>query len=208
MKLGFEIIPQETALLVIDMQNGFCHDTGSMAKSGANTQPVKDIIPNVKRLVGLCREAQIRVLWSRQLHFPDDITRLRHKIPTHIDKIEALPCVKGTWDAEIVDELKSDILSEDDIIEKHRSSCFYNTRLEVVLRMRGVNMLIISGTTTYYCVDSTIRDAYARDFDIIVVEDCVAASDQELHRATLKIAGLFHGAVVSLEVLSKQLLKE
>ena len=193
------IEPKETALLVVDMQNGFCDPQGAMARAGLNYQQQNLIIPEVKELVKTCREAGIRVLWSVQKHYPEDVARKRHRIPSHLAKLGVTPCLKDTWDAELVVQLKHDVMPQDDVFEKHRSSCFYNTTLEVKLRMHGVTTLIICGVATNYCVESTIRDAYARDYDIFVVEDCVATLWEDLHKATLRNVEMFYGAVVARE---------
>ncbi len=205
MEKSFTIDARETALLVVDMQNGFCDAGGAMARSGANTLSQMEIVPAVRELVDVCRRAGIHVIWSQQKHFPDDLTRKRHRIPSHLDKLGVYPCLVGTEDAEIVDALKAELRPEDDVLEKHRSSCFYSTTLEVKLRMRGIGMLIICGVATNYCVESTIRDAYARDYDILVVEDCVACPWDDLQRATLKNVEMFYGKVMSLQALADTL---
>ena len=199
------IDPKETALLVVDMQNGFCDPQGTMARAGVNYFPQNRIIPTVKELVHVCRQAGIHVVWSLQRHYPDDVTRSRHKIPSHLAKLGVYPCLKDTWDAELVVQLKGEVMPEDDVLEKHRSSCFYNTTLEVKLRMRGITTLIICGVATNYCVESTIRDAYARDYDIVVVEDCVATLWEDLHRATLKNVEMFYGTAISLDGLKAEI---
>jgi len=197
---------KETALLVVDMQNGFCDPQGAMARAGVNYLPQNRIVPAVKELVAVCRRAGIHVAWSLQRHYPDDLTRKRHRIPSHLTKLGVVPCLKDTWDAELVAQLKGDVMPEDDVFEKHRSSCFYNTTLEVKLRMRGITTLIVCGVATNYCVESTIRDAYARDYDIVVVEDCVATLWDDLHRATLRNVELFYGTVIPLSALADRLL--
>ena len=207
MELGFEIERKETGLLIIDMQNAFCSDQGSMAKKNLPMAFQKAIIPNVKQLVRICRDAQIHAIWSQQIHFPHDVTRRLHKIPTHIDKRKSYPCLVGTWDAEIVDELKAEIHPGDDIIEKHRSSCLYDTTLPTKLRMRGINMLIISGVTSDYCVENTVRHAYHMDYDIIVVKDCIASRSKEVDRAFLVSVERYFGLVLSLKELSEELRK-
>lgn len=196
------INPKETALLVVDMQNGFCDPQGAMARAGLNYAPQNLIIPAVKDLAKVCRATGIRVLWSMQKHFPDDVTRDKRRTPSHLAKLGVYPCLKDTWDAELVDQLKNDVMPEDDVFEKHRSSCFYNTTLEVKLKMYGITTLIVCGVATNYCVESTIRDAYARDYDILVVEDCVATLWEDLHRATLRNVEMFYGTVMTLERLS------
>ena len=199
------IATEETALLVVDMQNGFCDSNGSMARGGQNYLPQNRIIPSVKRLVGVCRHAGIHVIWSTQQHYANDVTRGRHRFPTHLQKLGVDVCTRGTWDAELVAQLKDDVKPADDLLEKHRSSCFHNTTLETKLIVQGITTLIICGVATNYCVESTIRDAYARDYDIIVIEDAVATMWEDLHRATLKNVELFYGAVMSLNVLADTL---
>ena len=73
--MDMPIEPKETALLVVDMQNGFCDPRGAMARAGLNYQQQNLIIPAVKELVRACRGAGIRVLWSVQKHYPEDVTR-------------------------------------------------------------------------------------------------------------------------------------
>jgi ureidoacrylate peracid hydrolase len=195
------VVPRETALLVVDMQNGFCDPKGSMALAKLNYEPQNAIIPTVKELVDVCHDAGIQVMWSTQRHYPDDATRARRRIPTHLQKLGVNVCTKDTWDAELVDQLKVVVNPRDDVFEKHRSSCFYNTTLETKLKAQGITTLIVCGVATNYCVDSTIRDAYARDFDIIVIEDAVAALWADLHQATLKNVELMYGMVMPLSTL-------
>jgi ureidoacrylate peracid hydrolase len=137
------------------------------------------------------------VMWSRQEHTSFDVTRPRHQVKTHLAKLEYIPCLRGTWDAELLDDLASLVEDGDLVFPKHRASGFYNTNLELELRMRGIDTLIITGVSSNYCVDATIRDAYARDFDLYIVEDACACPWPDLHDATMKTAAIFHGEVVS-----------
>jgi ureidoacrylate peracid hydrolase len=186
----------DTALLIVDMQNGFCHVEGSAEQSGLNVSAHRAIAPRIAQLVEAARRTGIPIFWSRQVHLDDDVGRLSHRILTHIQKGGYLPCVRGTWDAEIYAELAPLVRDEDVVFVKHRASCFFNTTLELELRMRGIKALIVTGVTTNYCVDATIRDAYARDYDVVIVEDGCATTYRDLHDATLRNAALFHGQVV------------
>ena len=80
-------------------------------------------------------------------------------------------------------------------ITKHRYSAFLGTNLDLILRSRGIRSLLISGVGTNVCVESTLRDGYMRDYYIVLLEDCVGATDRELHEATLKNVSLHFGAV-------------
>lgn len=205
--ITFDINPDETALLVIDMQNGFASPEGTLGKAGLDISMTRSIIPNIQRLVDAAREAGIHVFWSRQVHYPDDRTREQRRIPGHLSRGagRSLLCARGTWDAEIVDELQPYIRPEDDIIQKHRASCFYSTNLEAELRIHGIHVLLVTGTTASFCVDSTIREAYARDYDVIVPGDAISDTEAEATRAVLRSTERFHGFVTSTAELEAAL---
>lgn len=190
--------PSRTALLVIDMQNGWCHPEGAMTRAGQNMTTQRAIVPNVRTLVQACRSLGMPILWSIQEHLPEDVTQGRRRIASHLKKRNILPAPRGTWDAELVQPLKEASKPEDYFIVKHRMSFFYATTLEAVLRMRDVSHLVVSGVSTNVCVESTIRDAYFRDYDVTVVEDCVAGTFPALHAATLENVRIYFGQVVSL----------
>jgi ureidoacrylate peracid hydrolase len=187
-----------SALLVVDMQNGFCHPQGSVA-ARLDISGYRAVIPYVSALVSAAHEAGMPVIWSRQEHLENDAGRLGHRIPSHTAKLGYVPCLRGTWDAEILDELEPLVGEDDIVIAKQRASCFYSTRLETELRALAVDTLVICGVATNYCVDATIRDAYARDYDLLIVRDACGSTWPDLHESTLRNAELFHGAVVSTD---------
>jgi ureidoacrylate peracid hydrolase len=111
----------------------------------------------------------------------------------------ARPFARGSWGFELIDALRPGL--SDLVLDKPRYSAFYETPLEVTLREKDVDTLLLAGTTTNCCVDSTMRDAYYRDFNVIVVSDCVAGfgGEENLHEATLQNARLLFGAVAALK---------
>lgn len=195
------IDPTNTVLLVIDMQEGFLSENGGFARSigPGNIQNQRAIIPAVRELVRLCRAAGLPILWSQQVHFPDDQTRKQRVIPSHLDKRGISMCLRGSDEIGIAEELLDDVAPDDILFEKHRASCFYNTTLETKLRMLGTRVVIISGINSNYCVDSTVRDAYFREFDVVLVKDCVAGTFQDLHEAFIKNFDLYFGDSFTLE---------
>jgi ureidoacrylate peracid hydrolase len=195
------IDPTCTALLVIDMQKGFCDPESQMEKAGIGTENQRAILPDLLRLVDLARDRGLPVLWSQQIHYPNDVTRLRRRIPSHIDKQHWAPCLRGTWEVDFVDEVAKAIGPDDLIVEKHRASVFFETTLDTKLRMLGIEQLIISGCNTDFCVETTIRDGYYRDMDVIVVRDCVAGPRPRFHEDTLAKVETYFGAVVTLDEL-------
>ena len=197
----FEFDPSLAGLLVIDMQNGFASPEGTLGKAGFDISMTRAIIPKIKQLVQAARSAGVHVFWSRQVHYPDDKTREQRLIPGHLARGagRSMLCARGTWDAELIDELKPLVSPDDDIIQKHRASCFYSTNFEAELRIHGVRLLIITGTTSSFCVDSTIREAYARDFDVVVPGDAISDTEIEATRAVLRSTERFHGYVTTTD---------
>jgi ureidoacrylate peracid hydrolase len=167
--------PARTALLVIDMQNAFVHDEGTLGASGVDVAPAQATLAPHRTLIEACREAGMPVIWTLQVHLPDDASRARKRLASHTAKRKGVSALSGTWDAELVDELKD--LADDPtfVVVKHRFGAFYETRLDALLRMLGVEALLITGVTANACVETTLREAYLRDYDVVAVTDCIAA---------------------------------
>jgi ureidoacrylate peracid hydrolase len=189
----------EAALLIVDMQNGFVHSESRMGQSFAGTEKQREIVPSILGLIDLFSSAGIPIIWSQQEHFSDDKTREKRVISPHSIKQGFLPCLRGTWETEVFAPLKAAMRHHDHIVQKHRASVFYNTNLETKLRMLGTRFLFISGCNTEFCIESTVRDAYARDFEIIVVRDCVAGIKPEFHESSLAVIESYFGEVLTLE---------
>jgi ureidoacrylate peracid hydrolase len=202
------IEPECTALLVIDMQKGFCHPESMMAKSGVGTANQRAIIPDVVRLVRLCRDQEIPVLWSQQIHLPDDRARQRRRLPSHWERQKFGACQRGTWEVDFMDEIAAEIRPEDFVVEKHRASMLFQTTLPAKLRMLGAQILIIAGVNTDFCIESTVREAYFYDHDIVVVRECVAGPRPAWHEDTLAKIQRFFGEVVSLADLPSLFLQK
>ena len=153
-----------------------------MVKTGMDITELKKTAAPVCRLVEACHGAAIPIIFTRMVQradFKDAGLRLERR--PALKEVDSL--VAGTWDAEL--DPRMDVHPEDYILDKTRYSSFYNTNLEVILRGVAVDTLIICGVTTEICVESTIRDAYFRDFKIVVPEDAVAALDVARHQGTL-----------------------
>lgn len=191
-------------LAVIDMQNGFCARGGSYEKFGADISVYRKIIPNVNKLIDVSRELHIPVFYTQQVREAsgiDLLTRIHRIIPRRrlelIENIKA--CVRGTWDAEIIDELRP--TKDDHIVVKRRDSAFQDTEFELWLKSVGADTVIYAGIDTCICVESSIREGFNKGYDVILVEDAVASSWEELHKATLdKVKGSF-GLVLTTEQL-------
>src|SRR5919202_225402 len=114
------LVPERTALLVVDMQNAFCHPAGTLGISGVDVAPAQAIVPRVERLVKGCQNAEIAVIWTQQEHFPRDRSRERKRLPSHVAKRARVSCLSGTWDTEFVDELRPLVADSNLVVRKHR----------------------------------------------------------------------------------------
>lgn len=151
------------------MLNDFVKESGAL--------PVKDaakLIPKINEKIGEFRSRGEPVIFIADSHAPDD------------KEFEIWPrhCVKGTPGAQVVDEL--DKKEEDEVVEKTTYSAFYKTRLEEVLKEKGVDELVLTGVLTDICVLHTAADAAMRGYKVKVLKDCVASSTQEKHEWALK----------------------
>ena len=183
------------ALIVIDMQNGFCNAKGFMAQIGLAYEPSAEVIGPISRLLASARNAEIPIYFTRYSLNEDysDGGLLLEVFPA-IDGTGGL--VRGSWDADVVEELEP--AEGEVVLDKTRYSAFYGTDLEEQLRAQGADSLIVCGVTTNICVESTVRDAFFRDIRPIVPEDGTAAVTPELHEGALDDFRYGFGQVVSI----------
>ena len=171
--------PRRTALLVIDMQNAFAHPEGALGASGVDMSGAGAVIARTRTLIETCRAAGVTVLWTVQHHLQGDATRSRKRLGSHVGKRVRVPAEEGTWDAELVEELAPLADEPMHVIDKHRFGAFYDTRLETLLRARGLDTLLVTGATANACVETTLREAYLRDLDVVAVVDCIIGVRQD-----------------------------
>ena len=161
---------ENSALVVIDMQNSFLEPKGSMAAIGLPFEELRTALDGTVRLVAAAREAGIPVIFTRYVYMADysDGGIVPNLLVPAMRESNAL--IAGSWDAEVVDELAPQ--PGDVVIDKSRPSAFYGTQLEPVLTSLGVRNLVMAGVTTNICVETTARDAGQRDYHVHVVERC------------------------------------
>lgn len=188
-------------LIVIDMQNGFVSKGGSYDKLGMNIENYRKIIPKVQELINFCRNEDIPIFYTQAVREPSGIDLLLnvHRVmpKTREERLEKIPiCVRGTWDAKIIDEIKPE--ARDHIILKRRDSAFQDTELRVWLRSVGINTLIFCGVDTSICVETSLRDAFNQEYDIILVSDATASGIKKHYDTTLERVRDYYGIVTHL----------
>ena len=163
--------PTRSAVVVVDMQNGFCHPDGSLyaPPSEAAIDPVSDV-------VATARKAGARVIFTRDVHPPEQFEDAHY-----YDEFERWGehVVEGSWDAELVDDL--DVRDDDHIVVKHTYDAFYRTDLEGYLETHGIDDLVICGTLANVCVLHTAGSAGLRDYRPVIVTDALGFLEED-HR--------------------------
>jgi ureidoacrylate peracid hydrolase len=195
--------PESTAVVVVDMQNDFVSEGGMFDRAGIDVRGAQAIVGSVAKVLDAARAAGVVVVYLKMAFrpdlcdaVPDSPIWIKHvplKVGTEVtapDGSTSRILIRDTWNTEIVDELRPH--DGDVVIYKSRYSGFYDTELDAELGARGVRSLIVVGTTTSVCVESTIRDACFRDYHCLVVEDGTAepiAADapRTNHEATLAV---------------------
>lgn len=194
------------ALLVIDVQNGFMSNGGSYHHLGMKISNYQDIIPKLKELISICRKHNVPVFYTqavRESSGIDLLTRSHRILPkAREERIKKRPiCVRGTWDAKIVDAIKP--TNKDHIVVKRRDSAFQDTETEVWLNSLKVNTLIFCGIDTSICVETSLRDAFNRGYDVILISDATASSNVRHYKTTIEHVKEYYGLVMKTREMEK-----
>ncbi|WP_100486887.1 cysteine hydrolase family protein [Sporolactobacillus pectinivorans] len=192
MELENSVDPSKTAFLVIDMQNDYCHKEGSLAKQGLDVSGVASMVPHLMHLIDQAEMYHVPVIYVRTIHEKSTdsgswIHRLRGKSQTDL-------CRKGTWGSEFYKLVPEE---EDIIVTKHRYSAFIHTKLDSVLHTLNVRNLLMAGVSTNVCVESTARDGFMLDYNVVLLSDCTAAFTREAYLMTLTNISQFFGTVAA-----------
>lgn len=189
--------PRWTALLIVDMQNDYIDDHGVLGQKGRDLSACRAIVEPVTRLVNTARDANVSVVFIRNWHSADSDTDVWLEASNRRHPGGPRSAVAGTWGAEWYPPLVPE--PADLQLNKTRYDAFINTDLEQQLRERGIRSVVVCGTTTNVCVESTARAAHMRDFYLVLPEDGCASPDPQLHKNTLVNIEKQFGVVVSIE---------
>jgi ureidoacrylate peracid hydrolase len=198
--LGEIADPSHSALIVIDVQHDFCSERGAMAERfGFDMKEIREAVPRLNAFVEECRAAGVFVVWVREV-FADSRMHPNQKalwgagddiwlIREDGDGIDWYEDVVGPGPGEPV-------------ITKWQYDAFEDTELDLLLKSRGIETLLMTGFTTNVCVETTARHGYIKGYYIALVEDCAGAPTPEEHRSGVFNIGTYFGKVTTSDELA------
>ncbi len=186
-----ELDPTRTAVVVVDMQNAFCHSDGSLYAPDSEAA-----IAPVSTLVDRAHNAGASVVYTRDVHPPEQFDDAHY-----YDEFERWGehVLEGSWDAELVDAL--DPQPTDHIVEKHTYDAFQQTELDGYLSARGIDDLLFCGTLANVCVLHSAGSAGLRDYRPIIVEDALGYLEAEHRDYAVEHADWLFGETTTLEAI-------
>ena len=183
--------PRRAALLLVDMQQDFVAADGAFASMGIDVSMYAEMRPRLAGLLTAARRHGVLVVHIQNTALPgrmsDSPAQIRFNLRMHKaargDGPPLRYTVPGTPGHAFVRDLSP--LPDELVVSKYRSSAFWATNLELLLRSNGIETVIVGGCTTEGCVESTARDAMFCDHYVIIAEDCVGSDDKEQHDASM-----------------------
>lgn len=188
--------PASTALVVIDVQNDFTLPQGICGQVGDDISPVAPMIARLKALIESARSAGVLIVFVRTIYDEPVLSPtlaeqyLRRGYPNSI-------CLTGTRGAEFHDGIAPRDVPNEILITKHRYSAFWGSPIDLVLRTNAIRTVVLTGVATEVCVESTARDAFFKDYQVVVPEDCVGCYSEDRQKAALVVIARSFGVVTA-----------
>ncbi|KAK3710004.1 hypothetical protein LTR37_010623 [Vermiconidia calcicola] len=192
------------ALIIVDMQNGFAHESGTVGRLGIPTVQMRNIVPKIDRLRSICNKRGIPIIFTK-IGFKEDYSDsgllLADAKGSYVKEMRGW--IQGTRDTDMLDGMLPD--ANEIVLEKTRNSAFWGTGFDKLLAEREVDHLIVAGIGTNICVESTVRDAFTNGNYVTTVSDAVAGPDEDTHKASLKTLGDWFGGTATVAEVEEAL---
>lgn len=198
--LDEKVAPGHTALIVVDVQNEFCAPGGMMDREGLDLTMVQETVPRIAELIDGARAGGIPIIFIQSIYGRAGNELLsdawveqarRRRQGSYVD----FPvCEPGSWNYDFYGDVRP--AAGDVIVHKHRFSAFQGTNLELILRSTGTKTVVMCGLATNVCLETTAREAFVRDFHVVIVADCCATYSEAEQSAALATLDRYFGEVV------------
>ena len=204
--LAEKVTPVHTALVVVDVQNDFCSPEGMISAEGLDVSSAVATAERLEGFIASARRAGVLVVFVRSVLSSDDNRYLSDVILEQATRRRAGSytlrpvCVEGSFGGDWYGNVRP--APGDPVVTKHRYSAFLRTDLETILRTAGVRTVVLAGVATNVCVETTARDAFMRDFYVVLCSDGTAAYSDAEHEATLTTIDRYFGQIASIAELT------
>ena len=199
-----QVDPRTTAVVLVEYQNDFTSEGGALHGAVGPVMESTGMLDNTARLVAAARDAGATIVHAPITFAPGFGELADHPYGILKGVVDSTAFVKGSWGAEIVDELAP---QEGDIVVegKRGLDTFATTNLDFILRARGIDTIALGGFLTNCCVESTMRTGYEKGYAVITLADCVAATSPEEHANAIQFDYPMFSTVMSSSALSEEL---
>ncbi|MFH1821575.1 MAG: isochorismatase family cysteine hydrolase [Methanobacteriota archaeon] len=193
----------KVCLFVIDMQNDYCSKKGGLGKTGTDLSMIEEMVPRLAKFLTEFRKLGLPIIHTKNVHSEETNS------PALVRKKMHELAKPGSWGGDWFEEYGEFKPKDNEcVIGKNRFSAFEGTNLDLILRSNGIETVIITGVTTEVCVETTARLAFVKNYNVILVKDCVATISKEIQEASLKTLENFFAFLTTsgkvLEILGKK----
>jgi ureidoacrylate peracid hydrolase len=195
--LADKIAPAHTALLVVDVQNDFCADDGAFGRLGCDLSAIQPMVPRLIQLIDAARAAGCLIVFIRGLY--DEV----YLAPNVVERRERRGSSRSICRSDSPGFAYYQVQPQPGDVEvfKHRYNAFIGTDLDLLLRSRGIQTIVMTGVATNVCVESTARHGYMVGYYVVFSADCTATNDLHLHQPTLENIERYFGTVHTADEL-------
>ncbi len=197
-----QLDPSRTALLVVDVQNDFCHPEGVFGRAGYDLSTMPSMAATLQELLAETRRLQLFTAFIRATY--DDVVLSSNLADIYHQRgFTNSMCLEGSWGADWYADVQPNGAPQEAVITKHRYSAFDHTPLDLYLRSNRIETVILTGVVTSGCVESIARDAFFRNYRVVICADAVANATADTHTASLRKMQQSFGAVADAETIQR-----
>lgn len=196
------IDPNRTAVIVIDVQNDFCHADGAFGQVGHDNGRMPEMAAALRTLLAEARARQVLTIFVRATYDKEVTSAPLAQHRKRLGLLQSL-CLEGTWGADWFADVAPAGLPNEVVLTKHRFDAFQGTPLDLYLRSNDIETVIVTGVVTSGCVESTVRDAFFLDYRVVVPHDGVAEAARERHDIALAVMERSFATITSIDDVVK-----